>query len=173
MLYSKFSKLQQILYRKRISMLWAGRDHLIQGTFSSSASIIIVLPRHVVSIVRIINIIINMDNIKQERPNKSPILKLNKRLKKRLPTRNLAHMSRYLWYFRSSKNKQCSIRRSKIISGKPPLRSTKMECFQTFKSPNSKMWNHIHKIFDIQSETSLLISYGKVSSLSTEKWGSP
>ena len=30
----------------------------------------------------IINMIINMDDIKQERPNKGPILKLNKRLEK-------------------------------------------------------------------------------------------
>ena len=36
---------------------------------------------HVVLIMRVINIIINMDDIRQERPNESPILKLNKRLK--------------------------------------------------------------------------------------------
>ena len=40
------------------------------------------LSKHVVLIIRIINIIIiNMDDIRQERPNKGPILKLNKRLK--------------------------------------------------------------------------------------------
>ena len=40
------------------------------------------LSKHVVLIMRIINIIIiNMDDIRQERPNKGPILKLNKRLK--------------------------------------------------------------------------------------------
>ena len=40
------------------------------------------LSKHVVLIVWIINVImINIDNIKQERPNEGPILKLNKRLK--------------------------------------------------------------------------------------------
>ena len=33
--------------------------------------------------MRIINIIINMDDIRQEGPNESPILKLNKRLKQK------------------------------------------------------------------------------------------
>ena len=31
--------------------------------------------------MRVINIIINIDDIRQEKPNKSPILKLNKKLK--------------------------------------------------------------------------------------------
>ena len=40
------------------------------------------LSKHVVLIMQIINIIIiNMDDIRQERPNEAPILKLNKRLK--------------------------------------------------------------------------------------------
>ena len=40
------------------------------------------LSKHVVLIMQIINIIIiNMDDIRQERPNEGPILKLNKRLK--------------------------------------------------------------------------------------------
>ena len=40
------------------------------------------LLKHVVLIMRIINIIIiNMDDIRQERPNEGPILKLSKRLK--------------------------------------------------------------------------------------------
>ena len=37
--------------------------------------------KHVVLIMRIINIIINMDDIRQERSNKEPTLKLNKRFK--------------------------------------------------------------------------------------------
>ena len=36
---------------------------------------------HVVLIMQIINIIINMDGIRQEKPNEGPILKLNKGLK--------------------------------------------------------------------------------------------
>ena len=40
-----------------------------------------VLWKHVVLIMRIINIIINIDDIRQERTNEGPILKLNKRLK--------------------------------------------------------------------------------------------
>ena len=41
-----------------------------------------VLSKLVVLIMRIVNIIIiNMDDIRQERPNEGPILKLNKRLK--------------------------------------------------------------------------------------------
>ena len=39
------------------------------------------LSKHVVWIMRVINIIINIDDIRQEKPNKSPILKLNKKLK--------------------------------------------------------------------------------------------
>ena len=39
------------------------------------------LLKHVVLIMRIINVIINMDEIRQERPDEGPILKLNKRFK--------------------------------------------------------------------------------------------
>ena len=40
------------------------------------------LSKHVVLIMQIINIIIiNMDDIRQERPKEGPILKINKRLK--------------------------------------------------------------------------------------------
>ena len=40
------------------------------------------LSKHVALIMQIIDIIIiNMDDIRQERPNETPILKLNKRLK--------------------------------------------------------------------------------------------
>ena len=46
-----------------------------------SSAIKIMLSKHVVLIMRIINIIINMDDIRQERPNVGPILNLNKRLK--------------------------------------------------------------------------------------------
>ena len=41
----------------------------------------IVLSKHTVLIMRVINLIINMDDIRQEKSNKSPILKLNERLK--------------------------------------------------------------------------------------------
>ena len=37
--------------------------------------------KHVVSIMRIINAIINMDDIRQERSDEGPTLKLNKRFK--------------------------------------------------------------------------------------------
>ena len=40
-----------------------------------------VLSKHVALIMGIINIITNMNDIRQERPNESPILKLNERLK--------------------------------------------------------------------------------------------
>ena len=39
------------------------------------------LLKHVVLIMQTINIIINMDDIRLEKPNEDPILKLNKRLK--------------------------------------------------------------------------------------------
>ena len=39
------------------------------------------LSKRVVLTMRIIDIITNMDNIRQERPNEGPILKLNKGLK--------------------------------------------------------------------------------------------
>ena len=41
----------------------------------------IVLSKHVVLTMRVIDIITNMDGIRQERPNESPILKLNEKLK--------------------------------------------------------------------------------------------
>ena len=41
----------------------------------------IVLLKHVVLIMRIINVIINMDEIRQERSDEGPTLKLNKRFK--------------------------------------------------------------------------------------------
>ena len=50
-------------------------------TFSSGSTIKIILSKHVVLIMRVINMIINMGDIRQERPNKHQILKLNKRLK--------------------------------------------------------------------------------------------
>ena len=40
----------------------------------------IVLSKHIALIMQIINIITNIDDIKQEEPNENPILKLNKRL---------------------------------------------------------------------------------------------
>ena len=53
-----------------------------KGTFPSSSAVKIALSKHVVLIMRIIIIIIiNIDDIRQERPNEGPILKLNKRLK--------------------------------------------------------------------------------------------
>ena len=42
---------------------------------------------------------------------------------------------------------------------------------KNYRSHNPKTWKHIHKMFGIQSETSLLINCGKISSLSTKKWG--
>ena len=52
-----------------------------EGTYFKGA-FLPVLPlksQHMVLIMRIINMIINMDDIRQERPNKSPILKLKKK----------------------------------------------------------------------------------------------
>ena len=50
-------------------------------SFPSSSAIKIVLLKHVVLIMRIINVIINMDEIRQERSDEGPTLKLNKRFK--------------------------------------------------------------------------------------------
>ena len=41
----------------------------------------IVLSKHVVLVMQIINIIINMDNIRPEGPNEGPIFKINIRLR--------------------------------------------------------------------------------------------
>ena len=49
-------------------------------TFSSGSTIKIILSKHVL-IMQVINMIINMGDIRQERPNEHQILKLNKRLK--------------------------------------------------------------------------------------------
>ena len=61
---------------------WAERYHLLKGSFPSSLAIKIVRSKHVVLIMQIINIIINMDNIRQESLNECPIFKLNNGLKK-------------------------------------------------------------------------------------------
>ena len=65
----------------RIGEVRAKRDHLLEGSFPSSSTIEIVLSKHVVLIMRIINIMINMDNMRQERPSEGQILKLNKKFK--------------------------------------------------------------------------------------------
>ena len=52
-----------------------------QRELSLSSAIKIVLSKHAVLIMQTINIIINMGDIRQERPNKGTNLKLNKRLK--------------------------------------------------------------------------------------------
>ena len=46
--------------------------------FPSSSAIKIVLLKHVVLIMRIINVVINMDDIRQGRSDEGPTLKLNK-----------------------------------------------------------------------------------------------
>ena len=51
------------------------------GNFSFKFHIKVVLLKHVVLIMRRINVIINMDEIRQERPDEGPTLKLNKRFK--------------------------------------------------------------------------------------------
>ena len=56
------------------------RDQQLSNSFPLSSVIKIVLPKNVVLIMRIIKIIINMDDIRQERPNENPILKKNERV---------------------------------------------------------------------------------------------
>ena len=53
--------------------LRAQRDHLLLGRFPSSSAIKIVLLKHFVLIMPIINVIINMDDIRQERSNKTTL----------------------------------------------------------------------------------------------------
>ena len=106
-----------------------------------------------------------MGNIRQERPNEGLILNVNKQkvwppLNKNLDT----HVEKYL-VFKTFRNKQCIIPRIKVFSGVKnivlPNRS---------RSHNAKTGKHIHKIFGIWSETSMLINFRKVSSFSAEKW---
>ena len=121
-----YIKKQQILYRKR--MLWVERDHLIQKTFPSSYSIIIVLPNRVVLIMRIINIIINMDDVKQERSNKSPTLKLNKRLKK-VFQQQIQHTRQGIYGILGlEKTNNAAFVEVKLIV-ENPRKEQKMECF--------------------------------------------
>ena len=53
------------------------KRHPTSKNHPSSSTIKIGLLKQVVLIMLIINIIIKMDNIRQEKPNESPILKLN------------------------------------------------------------------------------------------------
>ena len=68
----KVTRIGEVMGRKRPPNL---------GSFSSSSAIKRVLSKHVILIMQIINIMINMDDIRHERPNEGPILKLNGRLK--------------------------------------------------------------------------------------------
>ena len=54
---------------------WAERD-----LFTESFAVKIVLSKYVVLIIRITNIIIKMDDVRQERPKETAMLKLNKTL---------------------------------------------------------------------------------------------
>ena len=112
-----------------------------------------------------------MDKTRQERPNEGPFLNVNKKLYRQSLNKTFSTHVEKSMVFKSFKNKKCIIPRSKYISGKPPrgfkdLLFPKSQWFQ-----NPKTGKHIDKIFGIQSETSLLINYRKISSLSTEKWG--
>ena len=64
----KVAKIEEVMNRKRNP---TSKNH------PSSSTIKIGLLKQVVLIMLIINIIIKMDNIRQEKPNESPILKLN------------------------------------------------------------------------------------------------
>ena len=54
---------------------WAERD-----LFTESFAVKIVLSKYVVLIIQITNIIIKMDDVRQERPKEAAMLKLNKTL---------------------------------------------------------------------------------------------
>ena len=68
----KVTRIEEVMSRKRPPTL---------RSLSFSSAIKIVLSKYIVLITRIVNVIINMDGIRQERPNESAILKLNKKLK--------------------------------------------------------------------------------------------
>ena len=68
----KVTRTGEVMGRKRPATL---------GSILSSSAIKIVLLEHVVLIMRIINVRINMDDIRQERSKEGSTLKLNKRLK--------------------------------------------------------------------------------------------
>ena len=63
--------------------------------------------------------------------------------------------------------KQFIISKNKVVRSKPTWTVKKI----SFQVKNPKTWKHIHKMFGIQSEISLLINCGKLSSLSTKKLG--
>ena len=68
----KVTRIEEVMSKKGASTL---------RNFSFKSAIKMTLSKHVVLIMRIINIIKNIDDIRRERPNKGSILKLNKRLK--------------------------------------------------------------------------------------------
>ena len=70
--------------------------------------------------MRVINIIINMDDIRQERPNEGPILKLNKKLKQNSLKKVFGTSVKESMAFQALKKQAASDPRSKVISGKPP-----------------------------------------------------
>ena len=65
----------------------------------------------------IIRIIINIDDIEQERFSEGSILSLNKRIKQN--SRNKKFVTRVKESMAFEVLKQCNITRSKVISGKP------------------------------------------------------
>ena len=67
----KVTRIEEVTGRKRPPTL---------RNLPSSSALKTELSKHLALIMRIINIITNMNDIRQERPNESPILKLNERL---------------------------------------------------------------------------------------------
>ena len=84
----------------------------------------------------------------------------------------MEHTLRSPWSLRPWKNKQCIIHGNEVISEKPLWRAKNLVLPKSYKSRNPKSWKLIHKKYGVQSETSLLLNYGKVSSLSVEMWES-
>ena len=71
--------------------------------------------------------------------------------------------------FKKFKNKNRIIPRNRFISEKQSWGVKNLVLFKSQRSHNSKTGKHIHKIFGVQSETSLLINCRKLSTLSAKK----
>ena len=105
--------------------------------------------------------IFNMGAIRQERPNESPILNFNKRLYSESLNKKFATLVKKSKSLRTWKNKQCLEKINSASFLEIKLLAENHCGGEKFSTSQKLKVSYSHKIFGIQSETSLLINYGK------------
>ena len=94
-----------------------------------------------------------MEDIRQERSNKGPILSFNKRLSRQSLNKKFGIHFEKSMVFKTLKNKQSIIPGNKVVSGKPCGGGENLVLPKSQRSHNPKTWKHILKRFGIYSKT--------------------